>query len=158
MINIPDIHLSGNGVTINVNMQKLTADLNKAQYLLDSQIMTDCLPYMPVLTGQFKAATIAESQSLAGTGIVCVAAPWVYGAFLYRGVRYVNSKTGKGARPIKLPTGEIKFRYPLGAHLVPTNIPLTYTNPQAKAKWFEVAKEAHETQWVELVKKTVGAR
>lgn len=158
MINIPDIHLSGNGVTINVNMQKLTADLNRAQYLLDSQIMTDCLPYMPLLSGTLKGATIAESQSLAGTGIVCVAAGLPYGPFQYRGVRYVNAKTGKGARPITLPTGEIKFRFPYGSHLIPTNIPLVYTNPQAKAKWFEVAKEAHESQWVELVKKTVGAR
>ena len=158
MIEVPDIHLSGNGVTINVDMKKLTADLNRAQYLLDSQIMTDCLPYMPILTGTFKASTIAQSQSLAGTGVVCVAAPTPYGQFLYYGMKMVDGSTGKGARPITLQTGEVIFRYRRGAKLVPTTIPLTYTNPQAKAKWFEVAKEAHETQWVELVKKTVGAR
>lgn len=150
--------MSGNGVTININMDGLNANLQRAQYWLDTQIMTDCEPYMPILTGTFKAETQAESQSLAGTGVVCVAAPNVYGRYLYEGKVMVDGATGKGAIPMRKPTGEIFFRYRKGAKLVPTNRPLTYSNPMAKPHWFEVAKEAHETQWVEGVKKILGAK
>ena len=155
---VPDIHMSGNGVTITVNMDKLNANLNKAQFWLDSQIMTDCEPYMPILTGTFKASTKAISQSLAGTGIVCVAASNPYGRYLYEGKVMVDGATGKGARPIHLKTGEVIFRYRKGAKLVPTNRPLTYSNPSAKPHWFDVAKEAHETQWVDGVKRILGAK
>lgn len=118
----------------------------QAQFWLDGQIMNDCVPLMPRETGAFIAQTRQVSASLQGSGMVCVAAG-VQGRYLYEGKVMVDSETGKGARPITLSTGEIIFRHRLGAKLIPTSRPLTYTNPSAVPHWYEVAKEKHYDEW-----------
>lgn len=153
---LPDIHFSSpSGFTCNISMTKTNANLKKAQYWLDSQIFTDMLPYMPMNTGTFIHATQSRSSALAGTGVVCAAAPPM-GRMLYYGKVMVDAQTGKGARPIQLKTGEIIFRFRKGARLIPTSRDLTWTRAATRPEWFEVAKDQHYDQWVAGVQKILG--
>lgn len=141
---------SNENITVKTGlMQNLNAMLKnapKAQYWLDGQVMNDCVPLMPMNTGAFIAQTRQVSASLQGTGKVCVAAG-VQGRYLYEGKVMVDAQTGKGAAPITLNTGEIIFRHRLGAKLMPTARPLTYTNPNAVPHWFDEAKKQHLQEW-----------
>lgn len=136
------------------NLIAMLKNVPKAQYWLDGQVMNDCVPLMPRDTGAFIAQTRQVSASLQGTGKVCVAAG-VQGRYLYEGKVMVDAQTGKGAAPITLNTGEIIFRHRLGAKLMPTSRPLTYTNPSAVPHWFDVAKEQHFDEWKDGVMKVI---
>ncbi len=125
--------------------------LPKAQYALDTQIMNDMIPYMPIQTGTFQNLVRMRSAALAGTGQVC-AATTVYGRYLYEGKKMVDSATGKGPRPIRLAGGELIFRFNKGAKLMASDNPLEYSNPQAEPHWYEAAKRDHYEEWKALVK------
>lgn len=130
------------------NLKDMLGNVPKAQYWLDGQVMNDCVPLMPMVTGAFIAQTRQVSASLQGTGKVCVAAG-VQGRYLYEGKVMVDAQTGKGAAPITTSTGELIFRHRLGAKLMPTSRPLTYTNPNAVPHWFDEAKKDHFDEWKE---------
>lgn len=156
MTTINGVHFkSPSGVRVDIDMTQFNQNLKLAQYWLDSQVMSDMIPLMPMDTGTFIHNTVSRSQSLAGTGVVCAAAP-PYGRYLYYGKVMVDSETGKGARPITLKTGEVIFRHRRGATLTPTSRPLTYQNPDAVPEWFEVAKEQHYRDWCDGVAKILG--
>lgn len=125
--------------------------LKKAQYALDSQIMNDMIPYMPLQTGQFQNLTRMRSAALAGSGVVC-AATTVYGRYLYYGKKMKNSETGKGPMRIPLAGGEVIFRFPKGSTLIASNEPLKYSNRQAKPEWYKVAESQRLKEWEKLVK------
>lgn len=153
---IPDVHWkSPSGVVMNINFDPQNKNLKLAQYWLDSQIMTDMLPFMPMREGTFIANTVSRSQSLAGTGVVCAAAPPM-GRMLYYGKVMVDAQTGKGARPIRLKTGELIFRYRKGAHLIPSSRDLTWTRAATRPEWFEEAKRLHYDEWVDGVQKLLS--
>ena len=119
----------------------------KAQYWIDSEIMKDCIPYMPRVTGTFINTTVAKSAAMAGTGTVCIgSAPM--GQMLYYGKVMVDSQTGKGARPIRLKSGELIFRYRLGSQLVPSQRDLTWSDPNTHARWFEYAANLNKANWL----------
>lgn len=145
---LPDIHFSSpSGFRCDISMAKTNAALKQAQFWLDNQIMADMLPYMPMNTGTFIQATRSRSAAMAGTGMVCAAAPPM-GRMLYYGKVMVDAETGKGARPIRKKTGELIFRFRKGARLIPTSRNLTWTRPQTQPEWFEVAKKEHYQDWV----------
>lgn len=152
---IKDIEIVGTHVKVKVDMSRFEKQFQDAQYYLDSQIMTDMLPYMPRQTGTFINLTRARSAALAGSGMVVAAAP-PQGRYLYEGKVMVDSVTGKGPRKIPAGPGECVLRYRKGAKLIPTNRPLTYSNPQATPHWFDTAKKNHGEQWVEETKKIAG--
>ena len=140
-------------IKINVNLKRFENQISDAQFYLDSQIMNDMVPYMPMQTGTFINNTRARSAVYAGTGKV-IAAASPYGRYLYMGKVMVNSKSGKGPRLIP----GVGLRYPAGATLVATERDLTYSNPNATARWFNTAKQVHGTQWVDEVKKRAGGK
>lgn len=150
-----DINITGTRVKIKVDMSRFEKQFQKAQYYLDSQVMNDMKPYMPFQTGTFVNNTVARSAALAGSGVV-VAGVAPHGRYLYEGKVMVDSVTGKGPRKIPIGPGEYILRYKKGAKLVPTNRPLTYSNPQATPYWFDTAKERHGKQWVEETKRIAG--
>lgn len=138
----PDITIVRSGVKIKVSMERFEKQLKRAQYALDSQIMTDMVPYMPHVTGTFINTTRGMSATLAGSGQVIAAAPPM-GRFLYMGVVMVDPATGSPyAR--------------LGAKKVVTGRELKYSNPKATAMWFETAKAKHGESWIKLAKKKAG--
>ena len=76
MAELKPIRMTGpNGTEVRLTVSALNADLKKAQYWLDNQVMTDMIPYMPMDTGTLIQNTVSRSRALAGSGLVCAAAP-----------------------------------------------------------------------------------
>ena len=131
-------------VKLEIDKKKLKGNEAKAQYWLDSQIMADMIPLMPMDTGTFINATIAQSQSMAGSGMV-IAGIGPMGRFLYGGLVMVDPETGSPyARP--------------GAKKVLTDRPLTYQRASAVSHWFDEAKSVHLADWVRGVAKFYGGK
>lgn len=128
-------------VSIEVNMKRLEDNFNRAQFALDSAIMTSMVPYMPRRDGQFINVTKGMSAALAGSGKVVAAAP-PYGRFLYEGKVMIGEKS----RSPWAKKGEKK---------VVTGRNLSYSGG-GQAHWFDVAKAADENNWVDIVKRTAG--
>lgn len=137
-----DFSIVVDGVDIKVDMSRLEGNFNRAQFTLDSAIMTSMVPFMPMLTGQFINETKAASAAIAGSGqVVAGVAPT--GRFLYEG----NVMVGEKSRSAWAKKGEKK---------VSTGKSLTYSNGRT-SQWFDKAKSKDCDKWVELVKKEVGA-
>lgn len=129
-------------IKASLHFKHLNKNLARAQRELDKQIMNDMTRYMPKNTGTLITRTRARSASMAGTGLVCAAAG-PYGRFQYYGKVMIDPVTGSPfARE--------------DAEKVVTDRPLTYSNPEARPKWFEAAKDKNLNKWVRLVKKEVG--
>ena len=128
------------GVDIRVDMDRLEDNFNRAQYELDSAIMTSMEPLMPMETGQFIAVTKGMSAAVAGTGQVVAAAP-PSGRFLYEG----QAMIGRYSKSAWAKKGEKK---------VLSGKSLTYT--RGGPKWFDKAKAKDGDNWVRIVKKEVG--
>ena len=151
---LPDVNVKRENMRIKLKTDRIEGNLNKAQYMLDSMVMTHMIPYMPKVTGTFINNTLAMSQAIAGTGEVYAAAP-PYGRFLYEGMTMVSPSTGSTWAKV----GEKKvlvseFQGKTNAHER-----LEYndsTNAMVTEKWFEAAKKAHGKNWVEMVKKITG--
>lgn len=70
----------------------------------------------------------------------------------------VDSVTGKGPRKIPTGPGEYILRFRYGATLVPTSIPLKYSSPDARPRWFEEAKARNKQFWIEGVGEIMGGK
>lgn len=148
------INLKRGDTRVKIDLSDLQKNKKKAQYLLDSQIMHDMTPYMPLVSGVFIQLTRTRSAALAGTGVVC-AATTPYGRYLYYGKKMVDSQTGRGPRRMVMPDGEVIYRYRKGATLTATNTPLHYSNASARAEWYKVAKKKHIDEWTDLVEEAL---
>ena len=136
-----------------LDLGRFEQQYSRAQYELDSMVMTSMIPFMPKDTGTFINVTQGMSQAIAGSGKVVAAAPPM-GRFLYEGVKMVDSATGKG--PMKTPWGP---RFRKGAKLKPTTERLQYSthaNPKATDHWFDAAKDAYGKTWVKKTKQLAG--
>ena len=135
-------HGKDSDIELDVDLSRFEKQYGKAQYALDSMIMTSMQPYMPHRTGTFINVTKAMSAAIAGSGTVIAAAPPM-GRFLYEGKVMVDEKTGSPwARP--------------GAKKVVTDRDLKYSNPKATPHWFDTAIENHGKSWVKAVKNIAG--
>jgi hypothetical protein len=142
---IEPIGITVGDVKIELSFQRAETATNKAQYWLDSQVMTDVIPFMPFQTGNFVQRSKAQSEAWAGTGKVCVGVPPM-GRFLYEGILMVGEESGS---PWAM-AGERK---------VVTDQPLQFTqtfHPEAQNHWFDPAKAAHLQEWIDGAKKIVG--
>lgn len=128
-----------------ISLKRFEGQYSKAQFRLDSVVMRDMVPFMPMVAGQFVNVTKAMSASIAGSGKVVAAAP-PFGRFLYEGQVMVGVKSGS---PFAMP-GEQKRAI---------NQQLQYTktaHPGATDHWFDAAKRKHGKKWVEITKQTAG--
>lgn len=130
------------GIDIKLNMDRVSDNFNRAQFALDSAVMTSMEPFMPMDTGQFINVTKEMSAAMAGSGKVVAAAP-PQGRFLYEG----KAMVGERSRSAWAKKAEKK---------VVTELNLKYSRPGAKAHWFDEAKKKDGDNWVNLVKKTAG--
>lgn len=126
---------------IKVDMDHLEDNFNRAQYALDSAIMTSMEPFMPMEQGRFIATTKGMSAAIAGSGKVVAAAP-PYGRFLYQG----QAMVGIYSRSAWAKKGEKKEK---------SGKALTYSRGRT-SKWFDKAKAKDGDNWVRIVKKEVG--
>lgn len=148
-VSSPDIN-----ATMELNLKRFENQYQKAQYFLDSQIMTDMVPYMPMQTGSFINLTRARSAAIAGSGRVVAAAP-PYGRFLYKGKVMVDENTGstwarKGAKKVLVSkyTGKTNAKENLEFSKA--------TNPKAQQEWFEAARAKNGSKWIKDVKAMAG--
>lgn len=132
-------------IELDVDLSRFEKQYGKAQYTLDSMVMTSMEPYMPHRTGVFRNITKAMSAAIAGSGTVIAAAP-PFGRFLYEGKVMVDPETNSPwARP--------------GAKKIVTDKDLEYDtshNPKVTSHWFDEAKKNHRESWVRAVKKEAG--
>lgn len=133
-----------------VDLSRFEQQFSRAQYELDSMVMTDMVPHMPMQTGMFIDVTRAMSAAVAGTGKVVAAAPPM-GRFLYEGKTMVDEQTGspwarKGARKV------LVSQYSGKTNANPT---LTYSRGR-KSHWFDETKKEKLNHWVSKVKETAG--
>lgn len=133
-----------------LDLTRFGQQLSKAQYELDSMVMTDMTLFMPMRTNQFINVTKAMSAAYAGTGRVVAAAP-PFGRFLYEGKTMVDEKTGspwakKGARKV------LVSQYSGKTNASPN---LTYSNGRT-SHWFEKAKDKDAKKWIVKVKRAAG--
>lgn len=140
----PKFAIVSGDIKVSLDLSKLGKRMDNAQFALDSQIMTDMVPFMPINTGNFIQLTRARSAALAGTGSVCAAAP-PFGRFLYEGKVMVDELTGS-------PWAK------KGAKKITTERPLNYSNPAATPEWFETAKKKHLNEWVKLVEDEMNGK
>lgn len=138
----PGISVVEGDIKVDVSLNRFEKQFQEAQFWLDSQVMTDMVPYMPFRNGTFIQETRAQSAALAGSGKV-IAGVGPQGRFLYYGKVMVDPDTGS---PWSKP-GEKK---------VVTDRPLKYGNPKATAEWFETAKKSELNQWAKGVKRRAG--
>lgn len=138
-------HGKGADIELDVDLSRFEKQYGKAQYALDSMVMTSMQPYMPHQTGTFINVTKAMSESIAGSGVVVAAAPPM-GRFLYEGKVMVEPETNSPwARP--------------GAKKIVTDKDIKYDkshNPKVTDHWFDTAKKNHGKSWVKAVKKIAG--
>lgn len=132
-------------IELDVDLSRFEKQYGKAQYALDSMVMTSMEPYMPHRTGTFRNVTKAMSAAIAGSGTVIAAAPPM-GRFLYEGKVMIDPLTGSPwARP--------------GAKKVVTDKDLKYDdghNTKVVDHWFDTAKANHGESWVKAVKHIAG--
>lgn len=138
------------GIDMDIDLSRFYDQFSRAQFELDSMVMTDMVPYMPMEKGLFIDITRAMSAAVAGTGKVVAAAPPM-GRFLYEGETMVDEKTGspwarKDARKV------LVSQFAGKTNAKPN---LTYAHGR-QSHWFEEAKKQHGKQWIAKTKRTAG--
>lgn len=145
-------YICGN-FTAELHFDRFSAQFAAAQQWLADRVLADCKPYMPMQTGSLVQRSYTEDG---GRRIVF---PGPYARYLYGGVVMVDATTGKG--PMKIPdgTGGYVLRFRKGARLMPTSRRLDYStaaHPQATDHWFDAAKAANQSYWMDGVKRIGG--
>lgn len=149
-----EISVVSGDIRVDIKLDRFSEQYNRAQFELDSDVMTSMVRFMPMRDGTFINLTRAESTALAGSGEVMAAAP-PSGRFLYEGKTMVDPETGspwarKGAR--KVLVSQYK-----GKTNAKENIQYSkYANPKVQSHWFDAAKKADCNKWVAKVKRTAG--
>lgn len=142
-----DYHFTDGTLSIdaNIDLGRIERNIEKAQYFLDSQVMTDMVPYMPMQTGNFIQRTRAMSAAIAGSGKVVAAAPPM-GRFLYEGkvMVGVDSHSPFARYGEKKVVTDRDLQYSTAAH------------PKVEKKWFDAAKRDHGSDWIRMAKKVAG--
>lgn len=130
---------------LTLNLRRFEGQYSRAQYALDSMVMTDMVKFMPMDTGQFINVTKSMSAAIAGSGKVVAAAP-PFGRFLYEGKVMVGVSSGSpwAQKEEKKVVTDRDIDFYKGAH------------PDAQAHWFDAAKKQFGSQWVKKTKKIAG--
>lgn len=154
------IHVKKDDMTVDIDFARFETQYSKAQYAMDSMIMTGMIPYMPKVTGTFINVTKAMSAAIAGGGWVYAAAP-PYGRFLYEGKTMVSPRTGStyaaaGEKKVLVSQyqGKTNAREDLIYHSGQNY--RSGANREVVPHWFEKAKEVHGKNWIKVAKKIAG--
>lgn len=157
---IGKVSLHNGCVTVKLDLRAYNERLERAQYLLGEQVLASCRSLMPMSTGTMQQLSRSENKPLVDRSCIRdggkqVVFPGPYARYLYNGKVMIDRETGKGPRKIPTSPGEYILRFRKGAKLVETDRPLTYSNPRAVPKWFEVAKQRDAAAWVKTVAHTI---
>lgn len=139
---------------LEIDFSRFERQFERGQYDLDSMIMTDMIPFMPMVSGVFINVTRLMSAAIAGTGKVYAAAP-PGGRMLYEGKTMVDIETGspfarKGAKKVLVSqysgktNAKENLEYSKAAH------------PNVTSHWFVPTKKAYGKEWIRKTKQTAG--
>lgn len=143
-------HKTSNGFKLNLNFKPLGQKLDYAQDVLDSAVWDSVQKRMPVDTGTLKS----ETQAMNVRGRVYLYPPnSEYGHYQYEGILYVDPLYQKGA----FYSPEYGFWSRPEVTKVPSKRKLTYSQPDAVAKWGEVAIEEDLGKWEKAVKRALNS-
>ncbi len=141
-------------IDLDVDLSRFNKQYGKAQFQLDSAIMTSMVPFMPMDTHTFINVTRGLSAAIAGSGHVYAAAP-PFGRFLYEGKVMVDSETGS---PYARPAAEkVLVSQYTGKTAAKENIEYNKSaHPKVTDHWFDAAKKADGAVWIRNAKHTAG--
>lgn len=126
-------------VKIKIDTKEFDKNFKKAQAYLDNRVLTDSNAHAPKRVGSLRDSGLEHTRL--GSGTVCWSTPYAH--YQYEG----RAMVGKQSRRAWAHKREPKVYN--GKHL-------TYSQPSARAKWFEVAKKKFLDSWVKGVKKIIG--
>lgn len=126
------------GVSIQIDTSRLDRNFREAQKKLNMQIVADCDEYIPMQQGALRGS-VNYPNGIYGDEI-----SWntPYAHYQYMGELYLTEDGRSWASE-----GEKKY---------PTGRPLNYNHPGTGDHWFETAKEIHQQEWIDLVKREIG--
>lgn len=133
---------------IDLSLDRLARYMSKAQRVLDQQVLTDMVPYIPMRDGMLTEMTQMINQENIGTGELILDAT-EYARFLYHGKVMVYPPTHSPWAP----AGEMK--------VVDPNWDIDYStaaHPNAGPEWFDRAKDANKRKWLKMVRQEAGRR
>ena len=132
-------------VHIELNLDHITGNLDKAQIALNQQIVADSTPYIPFRQGALRSQVRYPDGMTGGT--VEWYAPYAH-------YQYMGEVYGPNI-PLKDAQGNI-IGWTSPPKKSPTGRKLQYHTPETSGHWFDRAKREHLSDWVRLVKETVG--
>ena len=141
------MHFSIGPVEFSLGATRLKANIEEAQTLLNMQIAADCDPLIPFRGGALRGS-LRYPEGIEG-GVIEWNTPYAH-------YQYMGEVYGPNI-PIRDADGNITgwFSPPSKE---PTGRPLTYQQPGTTGHWFEVAKEIHKEEWLQIVRETLGKR
>lgn len=152
--NFPRIHVQTDQYLLDIDPSRFERQFARAQFDLDSTIMTHMVPFMPMITSTFINNTKAKSAAIAGTGYVYAAAP-PYGRFLYEGKTMVSPSTG--STYAKKGEQKVLVSQYSGKTAAKENLEYTKTfHSGVVSHWFDAAKARYERNWIKMTKKIAG--
>lgn len=128
-------------VNFKINTKGMDDKLHKAQVYLDNRVLTDSNSFAAKKVGNLRQSGIEHTRL--GSGIVCWST--IYAHYQYEG----RVMVGKQSRRAWAMRGEPKEYN--GNHL-------SYSQPGARERWFEVAKKKYLKSWLNGVKKIFGRK
>jgi len=142
---------SGNGYKITLDFQPQGQALDRAQDALDAAVADSVYKRMPVDTGMLRSETMSINAQTRGR-VYLYPPNSEYGHYQYEGILYVDPITQKGA----FYNEEYGFWSRPGVAKVPSDRKLTYSQPNAVARWGEVAYEQDKDEWLKVVQRALG--
>lgn len=135
-------------IDTNAINDRYSAKKKKARMMLKNEVVKDCEPFVPMLSGSLKNSPMPSI----GADDSYIIYNSLYARYQYYGLLMVDPLTGKGA----FFDPDYGFWSRPGVSKVRTSRPLQYTtthHPKACSRWFEKGKTVHGKSWIEAARK-----
>ncbi len=125
-------------INIKLDSSRMDGNIRNAQKLLNMQIVADCDEYIPFQQGALRGS-VNYPDGIYGD---CIEYNTPYAHYQYVGELYLSENGSSWAK-------KYEKKNPSGVHL-------NYHHNGTGDHWFEKAKQVHERQWIDLVKREAG--
>lgn len=123
-------------IDIRLDTGRIEGNLERAQDLLDQQVLKDIKEYMP----KSQQHAMVGATHIIEPGLISTNTPYAH--YQYMGELYLT-EDGRSFAEWHEP------KYPTGR-------PLHYSKDGTGDHWFETAKQTHKDQWLDLVRREAG--
>lgn len=137
MFHFPNVSYVHENFSVNISLDVYSKRFTDAQQWFGDRVLEDCKRFMPILTGSM------QQRSYVSDGGRKDVFPGPYARFQYMCKVMVDPDTGSPwARK--------------GVKKVVTDRPLTYSNPQATAHWFDTAYAKYGDYWMDGIRRIIA--